>query len=125
MPTASSTAAATLAFLSTASEIEFGSGFGVSISAEQRHDDEEVDEVVGGEHARRDRVAALRRLGAEPAETEADQHEDPEELACRAGGRSPTSRARCRATAGRRAGSIEPNIAMTPPSLLGIERRIA
>ena len=48
--------------------------------AEQREDDQEVDEVVGGEDARRDHVAAFGRLRAEPAEPEAHQHEHPEEL---------------------------------------------
>src|SRR5438874_6414875 len=48
--------------------------------AEQREDDEEVNEVPGGEDARRQHVTALRRLRAEPAKPHAHRREDPEEL---------------------------------------------
>src|SRR5262249_16776237 len=48
--------------------------------AEQRQHDQQVDEVPRGEDARGYPVAALRRLRAEPAEADADDDEDPEEL---------------------------------------------
>ena len=64
---------------STDSVIERGSGVGVSDHADDRHDDQEVQEVVGREDARPEHVGALRRLGAEIAERDHRDDEQPEE----------------------------------------------
>src|SRR6202521_6120808 len=47
--------------------------------AEQRQDDEEVNEIPSGEDARGQHVIALRRLRAEPAQPDAHRGGDPEE----------------------------------------------
>ena len=49
--------------------------------AKDRQNDQEVREVVERQDARCDDVAALGGLGAEPAQPDTDDHEDPEELA--------------------------------------------
>ena len=47
--------------------------------ADDRHDHQEVDEIVGREDARPEHVGALGRLGAEIAERQAGDDEQPEE----------------------------------------------
>jgi len=58
-PSASRIAATEPLPLSTSAEIELGTGLVVSKHAKERQNDQEVDEVVGGQNARREDIVCL------------------------------------------------------------------
>ena len=104
--------------------MDVGSGFGRLEQAEQRQHHDEVDEVPGRQHAREQHVVAFGRF--EPSQPSRMQVATNSQKNCLYSGRyfADFTLDR-RATAGTNRMPIEPNSAMTPASLFGIERRIA